>query len=391
MSDTSNTNTNTNNSGGDTRPSWMLDPSITEVDEAAIASIGKDIEDNLQSSVVDNFLNRSTVGDGTSTVESASPDAAPVVEQPSSGAASDDGGTDSTVTPPPVELPQSFAVTVPGVAEPITIDQSQALALIQQHNWLHSQAPEVQQAWGSIAEGTHQAIPNQEYAAFEAWRKSGSPAAQSSRRFDLDDLPPEVAQHVQDLEARTSANGQSATSFTAPQLTPTQLMQQQQEAINRQVAIQSALDATRIQFAAEYSLDQTQLNALEQVIVQSQIVPQLNNRYRQTVGNMVVAEADPTVVMREAFEFGMSTDPRFRTIRDDHHFQLRLQREQAANSKVDGKKALASSLAHIPSAAVPSTSGKSLQQMTPQERSKTLNDQMVAELTELIASGEAIN
>ncbi len=382
--------------GNDTRPAFMLDPTLTEVDEAAIAAIGQSIEDNLTSDVAGQFLNRisddgSATGDGASTVESDQPSGAPAAGETVVPAA---GATD---TPQPDPTPTVFTVPVPGIDPntgqayaPVQLNQEQALQLLREHAFYTNQAPEIQEAWGSIHQGTHQAVSNQEYAQFAAWKAAGSPAKPTQRPVDLEDLPDEAVKYIQDLEARSTTEHVNAGINTQVSLTPAQLMQQQQEMVNRQVAVTQALQSVRDEYKQTYGIDDAQLTQLETVVAQSGVIATLNQRHRQMVGNIVVAEADPNIVMREAFEYGMTVDPRFRTLRDDHQFQARLEREKKLNADVNSKKALASSLAHTPSAAVPSNQGsKPLAQMTPQERSQFLNSKMIEELTELIANGQA--
>lgn len=382
--------------GNDTRPAFMLDPTLTEVDEAAIEAIGQSIEDNLTSDVAGQFLNRltgddgSATGDGASTVVSDQP-GAPEAGEPVVPAA----GTTDTPTAES-QQPAVLSVPVPGVDPntgqpyaPVELNQEQALQLLREHAFYTNQPQEVQEAWGNIHQGTHQAISNQEYAQFAAWKAAGAPSKPTARPVDLEDLPDEAARYIQELEAQRS--GQVEQAAPTQTLTPAQLMQQQQEAVNRQVAVQTALNAVREEYKQQYGIDDGQLTQLETVVAQSGVIATLNQKYRQQVGNITVAEADPNIVLREAFEYGMTVDPRFRTIRDDRNYQARLEREKKLDANVNTKKALASSLAHTPSAAVPSNQGtKPLAQMTPQERSQFLNQQMVAELTELIANGQAV-
>ena len=65
-------------------------------------------------------------------------------------------------------------------------------------------------------------------------------------------------------------------------------------------------------------------------------------------------------VMRQAYEIAMNTDPELKNIRDERVFNERLVAAQAADQRVNGKKALAGSLASAPSAAVPAGSGQPL-------------------------------
>lgn len=379
----------------DTRPAWMLDPTLDTVDDAAILAVGQALEDQYSSPVVDAFIHRGTDatidtpsdGGGNASVAASS---TPPVDAPSAGvlpspelpAGEGDGPSD-------VEPAATFAVTVPG-STPIELSQEQALALIQQHNWLNDRPQEMLQAWGGIEQGTHQAVDLSEYAAFQAWQKSGAPAQQQTQRpIDLRDVDPDVAEYIQRLEATKEVVRELPLVSYDAAPTPAQIMHQQQQEVNRQVALRTALEATRAHVGRTYGLDVGQIDALAQAVGQANIIPAISQKYRQLspLGNSVLSEGDPNLILSEAFETVMATHPQFREIRDETIFNARLAKTQGMNTVVNNKKAAASSLAHIPSAAVPNTGTKAIAEMSSQER----HSAMVAEIAQLISSGEAVN
>lgn len=385
--------------GKDTRPDWLLDPTITEIDEAAIASVGKQVEDQLGLDGVNAFVTR---GDAPfSPIPPERDDTpAPIVDEVPAIQITETllGATESAPAAPADELPASFMVNVPGSA-PVEISQEQTLALLQQHNWLSTRSQPVLEAWGNIEQGTHQAIPNGEYAAFEAWRRTGSPASQHNTRPDLNGIDdPDVIEYIQRLEQQGGARpatpsqaapGQAAPSYDAPGYAPTPafLIQQQQEEINRQVALRQALDSTRSDYATQYGLSPDQVQRLAHEVARANVIPAITQKYTNvSPTGQVLGQGDPNVILHEAFEHVMATDPTYRAIRDETIYQQRLAKENAANQTVNSKKAVAGSLAHIPSAAVSNTQGnKPVSQMSPQERQQA----MIADLSVLMASGEA--
>lgn len=393
----------------DTRPFNFDDPTLTEVDQAAIDAIGKDIEQQLESGVAGQFLQRGVetpeAGSGSSTTESTvtpSTDAPPAGSEPSPVTPGEGAPTTTQQTTDS----SVFTVPVPGVDPntgqpyaPVTLTQQQALALLQEHQFYASQPQETLEAWGAIQAGTHAPVGLQEYAAFKAWEQSGRPAAKPAtpqRPFDTDDVTPEALAYITQLEQSTAGvsqhQQQPVVDQPPHQLTPAQIMQQQQAEVDRQVALRTSLDHVKTTLATQYGLDEHQIAALEAAVVQSNVVPGISMKYRvmNPLGTAVMSEGDPTTVFTEAFESVMATHPTFRPIRDEALFQARLAKNAGVTEAANVKKAAAGSLAYIPSAAVPGNQGnpqKTIEQMTPQERHAA----MTAEIAQLIASGEARN
>lgn len=386
------------NTQRDTRPFNFDDPTLNEVDEAAIASIGQDVQEQLEADAAAQFINR---GGSPDTGVSPSTDQAPTtssVGAPEAGSqVAPEAASGATVAAPDTSTePTSFSIPIPGIDPntgqayaPITLTNEQALELLREHQYYATRPREQLEQWGSIEQGTHRAVPLQDYAAFQLWQKSGSPATKPARTFDPDDLPPDALEYIQRLEA--AQNADLAQPHTEAPTTPADLMRQQQEQVNHQVALHQALDAVRQRYTEQYSLTPDQLTHLEVAVRDAQIIPAISQRHRvmNPLGTAVMAEGDPNVVLSEAFESVMATHPQFRQIRDDAMYQARLAKDQQLNNVVAGKKAAASSLAHVPSAAVTSqgSSQKSIEQMTQVERQAA----MTAEIAQLIASGEAVH
>ena len=150
----------------------------------------------------------------------------------------------------------------------------------------------------------------------------------------------------------------------------------------------TAKQEVHAELMARYNMTAEQVAHLEQEVVAGQIVPGLSMKHSiKNAMGQVIQDGDPKAVFNEAFEAVMATHPVYRAIRDDAVYNQRIQADRQRNASTDAKKAAAGSLAHTPSAAVSATGtgNKSVAEMTAQERQAA----MVAELTQLIASGEA--
>jgi hypothetical protein len=166
------------------------------------------------------------------------------------------------------------------------------------------------------------------------------------------------------------------------------LAAQQQAQVARHVSLMAAKQEVHADLMTRYGLSADQVMALEQEVVNAQIVPGISMKHAvKNAMGQVIQDGNPVAVFSEAFEAVMATHPTFRAIRDDAVYQQRLQIERQRNATTDAKKAAAGSLAHTPSAAVSATGtgSKTPQQMNPQE----LHQAMVAELTQLMANGQA--
>jgi hypothetical protein len=386
----------------DTRPDWMLDPSMTEIDHDAIAAVGKELEQHNQDAMNSSFITRvedsnlAGMGQGSQSPAPASTDpssdapppadGAPSTEPPASSAGENGGGE----APTPA---QAITVALPDGSE-VELSRDQVFGLMQNYEWMRSRPQAVLEAWGGIENGTHQAIPQTEYAQFQAWKaQQGLAQRVGQRPVDLDDLDPDVARYIAKLEqAQTDtppsmapAPGQGAP--LAP-VSAMDLAAQQQAQVARQVGLMAAKQEVHADLMARYNLTAEQVNALEQEVVAAQIVPGISMKHAvKNAMGQVIQEGNPKAVFNEAFEAVMATHPTFRAIRDDAVYQQRVQQERTRNATTDAKKAAAGSLAHTPSAAVSATGqgNKNPAQMSPQE----LQQAMIAELTQLMASGEA--
>lgn len=391
-------------SARDTRPDWMLDPSLTDIDEDAIAAVGQALDQQNQDAFNNPFVNRGNdpdlagMGQGSQSPAPASTapsaDAPPPAEgAPPAPASSAGGGGEAP--PPAAAAPQAITVALPDGSE-VELSREQVFGLMQNYEWMRSRPQAVLEAWGGIENGTHQAIPQTEYAQFQAWKaQQGLAQRVGQRPVDLDDLDPDVARYIANLEkAQTDvpphmAPAQGQVAPVAP-VSAMDLAAQQQAQVARHVALTTAKNEVHADLMARYSLTPEQIATLEQEVVNSQIVPGIAMKYAtKNAMGQIIQEANPKAVFNEAFEAVMATHPTFRAIRDDAVYQQRLLQERQRNASVDAKKAAAGSLAHTPSAAVSATGtgNKSVAEMTPQERQAA----MVAELTQLIASGEAVN
>jgi len=377
----------------DTRPAWMLDPSMTNIDEAAIAAVGQQLDDQNTNAMQDAFVSRGMepepVISPSVTQDAPVAQGAPPVSEPSVSAPEGAGGGDA--------LPQSISVELPdGTTAELSRDQ--VFGLLQNYEWMRTRPETVLQAWGGIESGTHHAVLSTEYASFQRWKATeGMQQAVGQRPVDMDDVDPDVARYIAKLEQAAATTFQDTPPHlqppsSAPGQAPPSAMDlaaQQAAAVQRQVRMMSAKNDVHTDLGQKYGLSAEQLNDLERAVVESNIVPGISMRHAvKNAMGQVIQEGDPRAVFSEAFEATMATHPLFRSIRDEAVYNQRLQQDRQRNTTTDAKKAVAGSLAHTPSAAVSASgTGKSINEMSPQERQAA----MVAEITQLIASGESIN
>jgi hypothetical protein len=266
----------------------------------------------------------------------------------------------------------------------------QANYLIQLHSWIDSKPQEVKDQWRGIENGTHQAIPKEDAAAYQAWVQAGRPTATQPALerppFDASFVNQDFLDYVGKLEAQAKANGVPHSTVPqpapqAPQMTEADMQARATAQANRTVQVQQALDQSTAAIRDKYSLTPEQVAHLNRVTPALGIIPGIAEQHRtySPLGDLI-SDAPMGTVFTQAFEVAMTTDPTLRAIYEDHIIQTHTAANADTLAKVGTKKANAASLASAPSAAVP---GKDIdpRKMTHQQR----HDAMVAELAEMMS------
>jgi hypothetical protein len=125
--------------------------------------------------------------------------------------------------------------------------------------------------------------------------------------------------------------------------------------------MQGQIAAATQEFVTQYDLTPEQAQRLQGVTVNLGVVPTLSrDRAVYSPTGVLISEAPLPEVMKEAYEIAMNSDPELRKLRDDRVFNERLAATQAADQRVNQKRALAGSLAAAPSAAVPANTQSAL-------------------------------
>ncbi len=357
----------------DTRPDFMLDPTITDFDKSVVAAFENgDVA----------MLTRTGNGeDGVvppadpSTAPAPSPADAPVTGGADNAGSVPPGSTQEGTQPPTAPStettpPPSGNMTLHFGEETYELTPEVATELLSTAAWLQNLPPDVVQGLALLEQGQAVALPHEEYARFQAWKQSGAPATQAPAPVRPDSLAyadPEVAAYVERLEAQTRSTGTPVASQGTPQGTPQaattspfnnpayDAAQANAIAVQRQAEVMRDLETAKGTFKAQYGLTDEQVEYANRMVAEARIIPTLvqNHTLKAPTGS-TIREADFATVMREAYEHVMATDPTLRQVRDDVLFNQRLAQQQEVETTTAAKKARAGSLATAPSAAVPS-------------------------------------
>lgn len=373
---------------GDTRPSWMRDETLTEVDAtdpvyqqvaAAMRARGidlptaPDLDTTAPTAAADSVAEDAPAGvtegftpstDATGTDSTQSPtarsadaptgaDAAPAGESDQTGAGGAATVADDAATPATMAVPlpdgQSWDMSV-----------EQARYLLDVHSWLNAQTDDTKSQWAQIEHGTARAIPTEEYTQFQAWKSAGSPGPASNpapdARPDLSYLDGDAAAYVARLEAAQAARPAVpiAEAFAPRAPASSELAVHQQRIADQTATQRIELGEVTTAVASEYGLDAAQQAYLQRVTTELGVVPGIAQRRRvYSPTGSVIAEPPFKDVIREAYEVAMVSDPTLRAIRDNVVHQRLLTVNESGNKAVAAKKANAGSLATAPSAAVP--------------------------------------
>lgn len=389
---------------GDTRPAWMSDPSLTEVDREIIAA----------------FEGRAG-GDGQFANNTYAPGATIPLSIDSDGGS--DGVVPDATLPPPTGNPVPAPVTPPPTTDPTTepdpipdgifrvplpdgqhldISQEDALNLVRQDQWMRSQPQHVLDAWGKIVRGEGRVFTQQELTQIQRQQISAPtpptpPTPVAPVVPDLSTLSPEQRAYVERLQSAIPSSPVQPV-VQQPMVDPYAEAARQQQ-IQVQIATEAArqaqqnlqmegeLNTVRGQFGTQYSLSSDQLSRLDAVTQRLGVIPAITTRKRvySPTGD-VIAEPSFTEVLSEAYEYAMSSDTQLRGIRDEYVYNQRLAAQQQQDQATNTKKGRAGSLASAPSAAV--SSGQiDPSKMTPQQ----ITAAIAAELSRNIAEGTAEN
>lgn len=310
-----------------------------------------------------------------------------------------------TATPGELPPPTTFDVTLAS-GDHYQLTNDNANYLLQLHNWMASQPPEVSQAWEAIAQGSAAAIPAADLEAFKAWKAgqtssqvtpnqpSTTPAPQRPQGYDPSLVPGDIADYVATLEARIAAAPATPTTpatTAATQTPPPPTASEQsiaarvQQVAAQQAATRQALDTAKAHIKQAYNLTDDQVNLVENITPTLGIVSSIADSLRtRTPNGTVIADAPLDQVFIQSFEAAMGhpSAPQLRTLRDTYLLQQHLTANNAVTSAVATKKASAGSLATAPSAAVPGSSTVDMSKMNKGQRDAFVREQMTAELAD---------
>lgn len=381
----------------DTRPDWLADPSLTEVDHALIdamkgkevpAMYGRGEQESSQPTLDPTVVTAEQVAQEEAQAPAAAPDPALVVppvdttEPTAADTAAEEEATEPVVIPTtiPIQLAD-------GTVTEIT--QAQALQLLQQNAWLQNRPREVLDAWGQVERGARTISPA-ELAEYQALKAAKS-APQAPIVPDLSTLTPEQQAYVQSLQAARTAQNQPQTPVydpnEAPVISQAALEARARELAREQVIMEADLTAVRDEYTAKYSLTPQQLDLLEKATIQSNRVAEITEKGKlySPTGDLI-SKPRFADTLRSAFDEVMTQHPVLKDVRDELVFNQRLASQQATASNTDKKKARAGSLAAAPSAAV-SSGQVSPSKMTQQQTAAAISQ----EIAMAISNGTAGN
>lgn len=271
------------------------------------------------------------------------PDPGPV-DDSAADAPGPDGDSDQAAAAgdtPPVEPAAAPSITLDLNGEPVTIDEAHARQLVALQGWAQSLPDETRTQFAAIERGDSVAVPRSEFEAFQRWREQSGTGGGRPAQIDPDDLDPDAAAYVRQLEAETEQLRRAQQAVAAQQVGS-----EQQRAL-------AAIDEVSGRFAEQYGLTQQELELVHEQTAALQIVPRLlaaNSVYSPS--GQLIAEPDYDAVFTQAFQAGLTAHPQLREKLVQSEVARQLAAERAANDMVDGKRARAASLASVPSAAL---------------------------------------
>lgn len=252
------------------------------------------------------------------------------------------------------------AIEVEWGGQSYTLGQEEVNYLLQQNQWMQSLPDDLKQQWAGVQDGVLVAVPREEYEALKQ-QQTAPTAPATVPAPDLTYVDDDVKEYIQRLQQsqQPPAPGQQPSYDQGPSAAEMQAAATREA--ERQMRIRGEIASVTETFTADYGLTPEQAQRLQQVTVNLGVVPTLSRQravYSPT--GQLIAEAPMDQVMNQAYEIAMNTDPELKAIRDERVFNERLAAQHAADQRVNGKKALAGSLASAPSAAVPAGSGQPL-------------------------------
>lgn len=276
-----------------------------------------------------------------------------------SGDAGDDGGSGDS-SPASPDSPAAAPIRVTVGDQDYDVSNAEVAQLIELNNWMNSLPRETLAAWGGIQEGTHVALSREEYAKLTAQPAAPTtplppPASTAPTRPDLSYLDDDARAYIERLEATQPAVPTTPTATPDAGPSPADIAAYAQHQAERTVANRQRIGEITTEYATKYELTPEQIERLNQVTSELGVVPTIAQRHAvYSPTGQLIREADIGEVVREAYAIAMASDPSLRQVHEDMIYNQRLAATQAANDVVNGKKALAGSLASAPSATVPS-------------------------------------
>lgn len=287
-----------------------------------------------------------------------------------------------------------YRIPVPGVGD-VDLSAEDIHYLLQQNSWMEQIPQETKIAWGQILEGRARAVSAEEYAAYDAWVKSGSPATQAPAPAapatpDLSDLDPQQLAYVQELERRATvpAPVPAPTQDAAPSVD--QIIAEQTRLVNQRIEMEQTAQAVTTEYMEQFGMTPEQAARLRQVAGELRVVPSLTAKHTvYSPTGQVIRPADFRTVLTEAYGIAMSADEQLRKVYEDYVYNQRVAQEAEANRAVNEKKGFASSLATAPSAAVPSGQTDLKPAANGQMDLQATSTAIANSLREMIAAGTA--
>lgn len=349
-------------------------PGLEDMDELARTDL-IDPEDATQDALASWFAEQRKQQGLDALPDFASRNLPPPADTPSSP------GTPSPaaeIPPPPPGLPapSEYVVPLPDGTS-LTLNTEQVHALLGLNEWASSLTDDQRRALNDVEEGRAAAIPVTEYQRYLAWQQSQTqlPPPSSGQSVQPSHLPaptpvqqpsfnpdlsadPDLARYVQSLQASVADLTNKVTDLSQ-RPDPSSVVNQafaHQNRVQRDTGIIIEVGNT---FAAEHGLSPDELRTVKEQVRDSGLLGKYA-REGQTPEQFAKA-------VQHALDDATWVDPTIRAKFIDAQVSAQLDKERAALTLTDTKKARASSLASAPSTAVTLPARDPNQPYTPQE------------------------
>jgi len=184
--------------------------------------------------------------------------------------------------------PSSLSLNLPD-GSTFELTQQHAEDLVRLASWANNLPEQTRYAFAAVESGQAVAIPRTEYESYMRWKDSPA-AKQSSLADELEDISPETAARVRELEARVAA---------IPDASAVRAQAEAEARLQRDIEIsQQTISA----FQQESNLSQGDMLQLLDATLSLGIIPRLKEAQTlRAPDGRVLREADTALVMRQAF------------------------------------------------------------------------------------------